>query len=210
MNGQLISVEGISGVGKTTLTVPFADLLRDRGQRVTSLDGFSQRAAMLGHDLGRDVLQALVIAARGDRFLRGGYPAAETLLLLAIKTYDYERHCLPALRSGATVVEGRSLHSIAVYQSLILHPNDDHLAIAEAQEVLRDCTRWRPLADVTLLISDDVDVAIDRLQQRDNIRCTAEERGLHYRASTRFRVIDRRDTTTDGVVSQMLAAIPQT
>jgi dTMP kinase len=218
MDGRLISVEGISGVGKTTLTRPFVELLRREGQRVTSLDGFSERTASSEHDLGRDILRALISAADGDRFLRGGHPAAETLLLLAIKTFDYERYCLPALHDGCVVIEGRSLHSIAVYQSLILHADNDHQAFAEAQEILRHGARWRPLPDVTLLITDDVTTAIDRLQRRDAIRCTAAERYLHHRASSlfakladadtaRIRVIDRRDAKQDLIISQMLSAV---
>jgi hypothetical protein len=78
-------------------------------------------------ELGHDLLNALSTAAHGDPFLRGRGPAAETLLLLAIKAYDCEAHCAPAMRRGDLVLEGRSLHGIAVYQSLILNSGDQEV-----------------------------------------------------------------------------------
>jgi dTMP kinase len=116
------------------------------------------------------------------------------------------------------VVEGRSLHSIAVYQSLILHPDDDRHAFIEAQEILRHSRCWRPLPDVTLLITDDVATAIDRLQRRDGIQCTTAERRMHHRASVlftrlagadtaRIRIIDRRNAERNVVAGRMLAAV---
>lgn len=220
MAGRLISVEGISGVGKTTLAEPLADLLRRQGQRVLSLEGFSQRAGAAGHDLGRAILRALTGAAAGDPFLRGGHPASETLLLLAVKTYDYEQHCIPALRDGCVVIESRSLHTTAVYQALILHPADDRQALTEACAILKLAARFRPLPDLTLLLADDVTACIERLEQRDRRRCPPGQRRQHQRADwlfaqlahtdpARVRVIDRRHADRDTAVGQMLAAIMQ-
>lgn len=219
MDGRLVSVEGISGVGKTTLTGELLDRLHHQGRPVTSLDGFSERA-VAGHDLGRHILQALIDAADGDHFLRGGHPAAETLLLLAIKTYDYEGQCLPALRDGHLVIEGRSLHSIAVYQSLILHADDDRKALTEAHAILELASHWRPLPDLTLLLLDDVATAIGRLEHRDGTRCPPEQRRMHHRADRIFTqladadprhvsVVDQRHTAHDAVIGQMLSAITQ-
>ncbi|HEX2419219.1 MAG TPA: hypothetical protein VHJ83_14050 [Micromonosporaceae bacterium] len=41
------------------------------------------------------------------------------MLLLAIKMLDYEECVAPALRRGQLALEGRSIHSTAVYQSLV-------------------------------------------------------------------------------------------
>jgi dTMP kinase len=217
MSGLLVSVEGISGTGKTTLTAPFAACLRDRGIPVVSLDGFSQRATSAQRDLGHDILRALIHAAGGDPFLRTGHPATETLLLLAIKAHDYEKHCRPALQQGHLVIEGRSLHTTAVYQSLILHPHDNQQALARAHQILDLATCWRPLPDLTLLITDDVAASLRRLEHRDHTRCTAEQRHLHQRADwlfrqlvsatpTTIRLIDRRYLSREDAVAQMLAA----
>ncbi|MGH3811028.1 MAG: dTMP kinase [Pseudonocardiaceae bacterium] len=210
--GLLVSVEGITGVGKTYLTT----LLHTRGTNdgePVILDEFSQRAKSDHSDLGRGLLRALIDAAAGDRFLRGGFPGAETLLLLAIKMHDYES-CLPALRHGYLVVEGRSLHTVAVYQSLIMHPDDDPQALAEARALLHLAQQWRPLPDLTILITDDVPTALYRAQERDDQHYPPEHWRLHHRAAAlftrlaaddpaRIHVLDRRTLDTREVVRRM-------
>lgn len=182
------------------------------------LEGFSQRPRSSDADLGRQLLDALLDAAGGDPLLRGGHPAAETLLLLAIKSHDYERHCLPALRRARTVIEGRSLHSVAVYQSLILHPNDDLAAHNEAHAILNLAAQWRPLPDLTILVTDHAEAALERAEHRDHKRSTTQLRRLHHRAAALFDqlaaddpahvlTVDRRTTTADEVITVMLTAI---
>jgi dTMP kinase len=187
--GLLLSIEGISGVGKTYLTT----LLRQRclSSPPLVIEEFSRRARD-GGDLGRDLLRVLIDAARGDPFLRGGTPRSETLLLLTIKMYDYETS-LPALRDGRVVIEGRSLHTVAVYQSLILYPHDDAAAFTEAQTILDQAARWRPLPDLTVLITDDVTTALHRAEQRDTTAISGANRALHTRAAALFDRLAIRD-----------------
>lgn len=195
--GPLISVEGVSGAGKTYLT---RRLVRDRA--ITAIEAFSERTHGGAGTLGDQILRALITAAHGEHFLRAGHPGTETVLLLAVKTFDFTQ-CLPLLTRGETVVEGRSMDSIAVYQSLITCPDDLDRAHAEARAILAIAAQWRPLPDLTILIADDVPTAIGRAEQRDSRRFTAEQASIHHQADTlfrllatgqpdRFRVIDRR------------------
>jgi dTMP kinase len=209
--GVLVSVEGVTGVGKTYLTTQ----LRYPGQNAAPavmVEEFSRRPAR--GELGHDLLHALVTAAHGDPFLRGGRPAAETLLLLAIKTYDYEARCMPALRRGQLVLEGRSLHCIAAYQSLILYPADDQQAYDEMRAILDIAAQWRPMPDLTFLITDDINAAIERAEHRDRITFTAEQRRLHYHVAALLDqladdapdtviVIDRRHLDNDDAITLM-------
>lgn len=201
--GLLVSTEGISGVGKTYLAnqvaAEFAAADPDAAPLI--VEEFSRRTHQ-GHDLGRGILRALIDASDQDRFLQGGRPASETLLLLAIKTHDYEQ-VRDALRDDRLVLEGRSLHTVAVYQSLILHPDDDAAAHDQARQILALAASWRPLPDLTILITDDVGAAVRRAEQRDNIPYTQRQWRLHHRAAALFdrlaiddpdhiRVLDRR------------------
>jgi dTMP kinase len=211
--GLLVSIEGISGVGKTHLTnLLGAEITRTDATGTVMVKGFSQRPASVPGDLGRDLLHALIEASDGEHFLRGGYPASETLLLLAIKMYDYEASLL-ALREGRLVLEGRSLHTIAVYQSLIMH-SDDHQALAEARAILELGQQWRPLPDLAILIVDDVETAGRRAERRDGTRYTQEQWRIHRRAAmlferlaaddpTRMQILDRRALDTQEAVCLM-------
>ncbi|MGH8887776.1 MAG: thymidylate kinase [Egibacteraceae bacterium] len=193
--GALVSIEGISGVGKTFLTDRLETLATDGQQgadpRVVTIEAFSQRLTDHSPTVGRRILRALAAEAEGDFFLRAGHPRSETLLLLAVKMHDYES-CLLPLRQGCLVVEGRSLHSVAVYQSLILHPDDPPQALAEARAILELAGQWRPLPDLTILLIDDVTAAIRRAEQRDNKRFTDEERLMHHQAAVLFEQTRRR------------------
>jgi dTMP kinase len=197
--GPLISVEGISGAGKTYLTHRLA---RDPG--ITAIEAFSERAHAGPGTLGDQLLRALITAAHGEHFLRAGHPGTETVLLIAVKTFDCTQ-CLPPLMRGEAVIEGRSVDSIAVYQSLITYPDDLDRAHAEALAILAIAAQWRPMPELTILIADDVPTAIGRAEQRDSRRFTAEQVSIHQQADTlfrllatdqpdRFRVIDRRMT----------------
>lgn len=208
--GPLVSVEGISGVGKTYLT----SRLSSAGT-ITVVEEFSKRINTDASTLGHEILRALLAEARGEHFLRAGNPGTETVLLLAVKTFDFEE-CLPLLRQGQTVVEGRSLDSIAVYQSLVSYPDDPDRARTEAHAILSLAVEWRPLPDLTILIVDDVATAVGRAEQRDGRRFTTEQWIIHRQAAEifellaadqpdRFRVIDRRCTDIDRAVAQSAA-----
>jgi dTMP kinase len=197
--GPLISVEGISGAGKTYLTRRLA-----RGTGIKAIEAFSERARAGPGTLGDQLLRALITAAHGEHFLRAGHPGTETVLLIAVKTFDFTQ-CLPLLMRGEAVIEGRSVDSIAVYQSVITYPDDFDRAHAEALAILAIAAQWRPMPDLTILIADDVPTAIGRAEQRDSRRFTAEQASIHQQADTLFRllateqpdrcrVIDRRMT----------------
>lgn len=188
--GRLISLEGLNGVGKTYRTTQVV-AAADHGQPPLVVEGFRRRPHN-DEDLGRRLLRTLVTASHGERFLRAGYPRSETLLLLAIKMHDFET-TWPALQAGRTVIEGRSIHSTAVYQSLIMHP-DDVVALALAQQILDSTARWRPLPDLTIVITDDVKAAVSRAEARDGITYTAEQWHLHHRAAVLFEHLAHADT----------------
>ncbi|MBC9718430.1 thymidylate kinase [Streptomyces sp. TRM66268-LWL] len=196
--GPLISVEGTTGVGKTYLTGRAVERLHDKP---LLLDGFAARTNERP-GLGRALLRGLCEAAQGDPFLRGGTPMAEALLLMAIKRHDLDT-VLPDLAGGRTVVEGRSVDSTAVCQAALLHPNDQDAALETAVSLLHLAASYRPLPDLTILVTDDARAAVSRAQQRDRCIFTAEQVLFMQQASLlyervaatdpgRYRIVDRR------------------
>jgi dTMP kinase len=216
----LVSVEGISGAGKTFLTKLAIVQLAAAGHQVTGISDFSARSATAGADLGREFLHALIAAADGDRFLRGGHLRAETLLLLAIKTYDYDA-TTHAASPGQIIIEGRSLDTTAVYQSVLMHPGDDAAALEQARRILQLAGRWRPFPDLTILICGDPGLALDRASQRDQRPFTPEERLIELRANriyshlaaedpTRIRVLDPDSLDPEAAAATMASLITST
>ncbi len=126
---------------------------------------------------------------------------------------DYET-VRDALQQDRLVLEGRSLHTVAVYQSLILHPDDDAAAHDQARQILVLAASWRPLPDLTILVTDDVDTAVRRAEQRDGTPYTPQQWRLHHRAATlfdrlatdepdRIRVLDRRTIDAAPAIARM-------
>lgn len=196
--GPLISSEGLNGVGKTYLTNRAAKGLN---AKPLMLDEFSQRVNGRA-GLGEALLSALREASAGDPFLRGGTPMAEALILMAIKRHDLDT-VLPDLSTGRTVVEGRSVDTTAVCQSLLLHPDDPDAALQSAIDLLGLASSYRPLPDLTILVTDDASKALERAQRRDRCVFTAEQADFMRAACTlferlaatdpvRYRVVDRR------------------
>lgn len=218
--GRLVSIEGLNGVGKTYLTTRVIKAAADRGEEPPQvIEEFSSRADT-DSDLGRRLLRTLVAASGGERFLRAGFPRSETLLLLAIKMHDFEA-ALPALQAGRTVIEGRSIHSTAVYQSLIMNLDDED-SFALARQILDAAALWRPLPDLTIVLTDEVDAAVGRAEARNGEPFTAEQWSLHRRAAPLFerlaaadpdhvRLLDRREHDADNlveIITALLASAP--
>jgi dTMP kinase len=153
-----VSVEGINGVGKTTIARALAAFLRER---CLLLDELTDQA---GDTLPGRVISAL--AAEDDVFLRTGYPVVETLALLALKVREGERlGDLPT--TPEVVIEDRGVDTVAVYQAAILAaqlPGADPADVA--RHVLSTVSRWRPLPDVTVLLTGNRDVCTRRFAAR--------------------------------------------
>jgi dTMP kinase len=211
--GPLVSIEGVTGIGKTYLTSRTVETL---GDKPLILDGFSRRTPERP-ELGEALLRALREASGTDPFLRGGTPLAEALLLLAIKRHDLDT-VIPELSSGRTVIEGRGVDTTAVCQALQLHPGAPAAALDEAAALLELAASFRPLPDLTILVTDEASAAIKRAQQRDKRTFTTEqatfmrEAGALYErlAATdpaRYRVVDRRTTGEHEAARQIRAWI---
>lgn len=87
------------------------------------------------------------------------------------------------------MIEGRSIRSTAVYQSLIIHPDGNKAATASATHILDMAACWRPLPDLTIVITDDPQAAVRRAEARDGTIFTTEQRAIHCPAG-RHRFAD--------------------
>jgi dTMP kinase len=175
-----VSIEGINGVGKTSVARALAAQL---GDRCLLLDELT--------DSGGTVLHGQVIAAlteHGDPFLRTGHPVAETLALLALQVGKAERLAGRDLTGVEVILEDRGMDSVAVYQAAILrseHP--DSTPDALANHFLSGFRRWRRLSDVTILLTGDPEECARRFAARIGRPLTPEDLHLLNEIDTLYR-----------------------
>jgi dTMP kinase len=209
--GLLVSLEGISGVGKTYFARKLIAALDESTTRF--VNELSDRS---GNGLDKQIIDAL--RHSGDRFFRSGMPLSETFLLLALKMADYEKHIAHALQSGFTVVEDRSIDTVAVYQSILLRTNSLGERLDLSNKIYMMAAQWRHPPDVTFLIEDEFDVCITRAEARQGAGFAEDELELlrdaadlyaHYAEMHTPRVVrlDRRIMDEENIIRRVCAEI---
>jgi dTMP kinase len=132
--GKLITVEGVDGAGKTTLTLALRDALRERGVDAKLLrEPGGVRVAELIRELVKN--RELEVSAR-----------AEALLYAAARAQLVQEALMPLLDSGALVLLDRFVDSSLAYQGA-----GRELGIEPVREINRFATGGLT-ADRTLLL----------------------------------------------------------
>lgn len=160
MRGRLITLEGVEGVGKSTVVPVVKDYLVSRGVQV--LHTREPGGTELGEQL-RDVLlnthQEIV-------------PRAELLLMFAARAQHVEKVVVPALEGGTWVLCDRFTDSSFAYQGAGRELGTDSVAAIE---------KWllgAMNADLTLLLDVSRETSLDRTKRRrelDRIETEGDE-----------------------------------
>jgi dTMP kinase len=179
-SGLLVSFEGISGAGKTYLSR--AIRASAPGSTMRFVNELSERS---GTGLDRKIID--VLQYTGDRFCRTGAPLSETFLLLALKMADYEMYIAPALAEGRTVIEDRSIDTVAVYQSILIEPSNPSQWLNLAKRIFAAASQWRRPPDLTFFLDDSLDSCIMRAESRLQIAYSEDERALLRDAADLYR-----------------------
>lgn len=214
LKGLDVSLEGISGCGKSYVFKQVYETLQDQECLVAALEAIDERQE---HGFDQAILGLL--RKSGDRFFRSGHPRMDTALLVSLLVYDAEHTIEPALAAGQIVLEDRSVDTVAIYQALILFPlaNDEQL-LAEANQLYERICQWRKPPDLTFLLVDDFMATARRAQERAAGAYTPKDMALLRRASALYeryapcypeRIVrlDRRQMDIDEIIEAIRTTI---
>jgi len=160
MRGRLITLEGVEGVGKSTVVPVVKDFLVSRGVEV--LHTREPGGTELGEQL-RDVL------LNTDQEI---LPKAELLLMFAARAQHVEKVVIPALEKGTWVLCDRFTDASFAYQGGGRELGSDSVAVIE-KWVLGSLN-----ADLTLLLDASRETSLERTKRRrelDRIETEGDE-----------------------------------
>jgi dTMP kinase len=208
MHACLISLEGISGSGKTSLLAKLSEAL-PKG------DHFFVPELGARRKTGVDTEILRILRKADDSFCRAGHPATETALFAALRTFDYEHSIKPALQRDYTVWEDGGIDGLAVHQTLVMYPNEPATWLTRASQMYTSLANLRPAPDIAFLIKDDFEQCILRAerhlgrQYQDNERKVLNAANDLYDAyaqkyKRRFVLLDRRVLSEREILEQIL------
>jgi dTMP kinase len=176
--GQLITLDGIDGVGKSTQIDRLSEHLNSSGHNVLNVRdpgsteiGIKLRELLLDSDLEL-------------------HRRTEAMLFMASRCEMIETIIRPALRSGQTVVSDRFLLANVVYQSVSNQGGPTEVDAETLWQLGRLSTGGLD-PDITLLLDMPAKSALARL---DRATDRMEERGEVYMESVRQAFLEQRNS----------------
>lgn len=169
MKGKLLSLEGISGTGKTFYREQLEKSISDKENILFVKEIFNE----VQEGLNKKIFSALYHTE--DRFFNMGVPLTETMLLLSRSMYKYESTIRRALEDGKTVIEDRSIDTIALYQAILIAQKNGGNPLEIAEKIYSFASSFRKLPERTFLLYGNPDLAISRAEKRDGIPYKPDE-----------------------------------
>lgn len=169
MKGKLLSLEGISGTGKTFYRKQLEKNISNKENILFIKEIFNEAQ----EGLNKKIFSALYHTE--DRFFDMGVPLTETMLLLSRSMYKYESTIRQALEDGKTVIEDRSIDTIALYQAILIAQKNGGNPLEIAEKIYSFAGSFRQLPQKTFLLYGNSDLAIRRAEKRDGMRYKPDE-----------------------------------
>lgn len=182
MKGSLLSLEGISGTGKTFYRKKLEEKFRNCPEVIFIKEIFDEAQ----EGLGKKIFSALYHTE--DRFFNMGVPLTETMLLLSRSMYKYESTIEKAVNEGKIVIEDRSIDTISIYQAILIAQKNGGNPVQIADDIYSFAKKFRRVPDKTFLLSGNTELAIKRAEKRDGSEYKAKEITLLKRVDKLYRL----------------------
>ena len=166
--GKLISIEGISGAGKTELCKRLRGTLEDRGISVLlKQDLRMYTGAGDSSTLGADIKKIIDKHSSREGIVSLEPTSVATLLILAKRAYQSEAQLSHALTDGKWVLADRDIDTVCVYQYILLKKAGYKVRFADLVRTLRKVNSWSIRnPSITIYLKGDIQVCLKRAAER--------------------------------------------
>ena len=187
MKGKLVTLEGISGIGKTYFSNQLKNIFKENNFL------FHKEIMDEKHKgINRQIFN--ILCSTGSKFFDTGNPKMETLLIAAKQTNDEENAIIPAMQSGKIVISDRGLDSICIYQGILFAKKYGGNPIDYSLKMYDNLKGFCLTPDKTILFTGDISNAISRAETRDSNKYTEEELQILSQASYLYLEIAKRNS----------------
>lgn len=168
MSGKLITLEGISGMGKTYYFNLMKELNKDK-------DMIFNREITDENHKGTNKKIFDILMSSNSRFFDLGNPKMETLLIAAKQANDENQFIVPNIEKGKNVVSDRGFDTICIVEAVMFAKMYGGNSLKYAEEIYSWLKNFNKLPDATILLTGEYENAIKRAELRDNKKYSIEE-----------------------------------
>jgi len=166
---KVISLEGIWGAGKSTLSKSLACSLKNVGYKVSFIH-YGIRAnigKLLEQEL--DFVNPVRVKTGKGGFERDYHAFIEILLRYAREYYDQQHFITPQFAANDIIILDRGIDTITAYALAILHSTYSEKSMDEWYEWIKNTTGFWSCEspDLTIFLSLDWEYAVQRAEKRD-------------------------------------------
>lgn len=182
--GKFITLEGIEGVGKSTVVTLICDWFQSQ-----QIDYILTREPG-GTPFAEDIRQILL--SRHEELMT---PLTEAFLFFAGRNQNVTHKIKPALSKGQWVLSDRFTDSSLAYQG------GGRGVPAERLEAMAGWVQDGLVPDITILLDAPVDVALGRIQSREKDRIEDEKAEFFQRIRDRYLALAKQHATRYRIVN---------
>ena len=203
--GKLITIEGISGSGKTY----YFNKLREEYKNDDRIFFNCEITDGNHENYGSKIFE--ILYSKKSRFFDIGNPKAETLLITAKQAFDEDNFILPALKDDKIVISDRGFDTICIIEGIMYTKKYGGNLIENVETLYCVLKYFNRVPDTTILLDGNINNAITRAEIRDGLPYTKEELKIlnecsmlyNYKANEERFITINRDQDCNDVYQQI-------
>ena len=179
MDGKLITIEGVSGIGKSFYFNELEKRLKDE-------NFVFNKEIMSESHIGINKKIFEILTSTDDPFFNLGNPRMETLLIAAKQANDEENLVIPSINMGKTVISDRGYDTICILEGILFSLKYGIDPLYYSQEIYKKLSLFNTIPDKTILLTGDIENAIKRAEIRNNRLYSEKEKEILRLSSNMF------------------------